>query len=295
MAATKCFFLFFAFLQTQTIVAAPQAQKNGHPNADGHQQLKPRTVAPLSSQSSQTSTSRHLSSTASSPFHLPTFVTIRAVPIRITKQMQYVTSYNPIVTICPLAGQPLPIQPSLPLPGLPNGTNPTLLSTGILPRSPDLVGKAVLARQVANVTTCETFWEPIPTPICHTTLSPLAAPLIVVSECHQSVTFSSQFGYVLASGISAPTVVTTYYVAPWSELHPGSVPTKSVVAKVCSSGRRDCTTKKEKWDMQLSEYTEVARKTVLVHVTIVGVSCAVSLRIRGGIERLICDWVMNSP
>lgn len=106
-------------------------------------------------------------------------------------------------------------------------------------------------------------------------LSPLAAPLITVTECQQSVTFSSQFGYALASGISAPTVetITTYYVAPWSELSVGSVPTNGIVAQICSSGHsRDCSTKDEKWDTQLSEYTQVTRKTITVDTTIVGVS-----------------------
>ena len=126
------------------------------------------------------------------------------------------------------------------------------------------------------VSTCSIFREPIPTPICYTTLSPLAAPLITVTECHQSVTFSSQFGYAMASSTSAPTVetITTYYVVPWSDLSVGSVPTKSVVAQICSSGHKGCTIRHEKWDTRLSEYTQVTTKTITVATIIVGVSPA---------------------
>lgn len=78
-------------------------------------------------------------------------------------------------------------------------------------------------------------------------------------------------------------MMTTYYVAPWSDLSVGSVPTKSVIAEICSSGRSDCSTKEEKWDTQLSEYTQVTKKTVSVHTTVVGVGAAihVSLEARG--------------
>lgn len=167
------------------------------------------------------------------------------------------------MTICPLAGQVLPSQPNFSVSGLStalvDSTNATLPSSGILPRNPDLAGKSVLPRQTGNdFSTCSDFWEPIATPICHTTLSPLAAPLITVTECHQSVTFGSQFGCALASSTSAPTVetITTHYVAPWSDLSVGSVSTNGVVAQICSSGRDGgCSNRNEKWDTRLSEYT----------------------------------------
>ncbi|KAL9134278.1 MAG: hypothetical protein Q9175_004547 [Cornicularia normoerica] len=54
-------------------------------------------------------------------------------------------------------------------------------------------------------------------------------------------------------------------------LRPG---TKSVIAEICSSDHTDCTTGKEKWDTQLSEYTQVTKKTIFVHQTIGGVSPA---------------------
>lgn len=273
MAAAKGIFLSLALLFIQFIAAAPQAQDHGYSNIE-EQQLKRRNVG--------SSTSSQAYSTINPTFTHPslTFVTIRAMPIRITKQMQYVTSYSPIMTICPLAGQALPNQPDLSISSLStalvDSTNATLPSSGILPRNPDLAGKSVLPRQTSNdFSTCSIFWEPIATPICHTTLSPLAAPLITVTECHQSVTFSSQFGYALASGTSAPTVetITTYYVVPWSDLSVGSVPTNGIVAQICTSGRgRDCSTRNEKWDTRLSEYTQVTRKTVTVDTTIVGVS-----------------------
>ena len=167
-----------------------------------------------------------------------------------------------------------------------NRTNLTLALSGILPRNDsDQAANSSTIRplQIANVSTCATFWEPFPTPICHTTLSPLAAPLITVIECHQAVTFSSQLGYALASTTWTPVVgtLTTYYFAPWSDLSAGAVPTKGVIAEVCISDRKDCTTGKEKWDKQLSEYTQVAKKTVSVHVTAVGVSPTFSVVLYG--------------
>ena len=289
MAAAKVFFPLLALLLTHIVAAAPQAQDHGHP--DLHQQR--RTVAPSPWTSGHASTTGHPSSVTTSPtFRTPilTIVTIRAMPIRITKQMQYVTSFKPLLTLCPLAGVPLPSQPgfpaSSPLTAGANGAIASLLPLrGILRRIVDLAAEAVIPRQIANVSSCSVFWEPVPTPICHTTLSPLAAPLITVSECHQSVTFSSQLGYSLASTATAPPTVetlTTYYVAPWSDLSTGLVPTKSVVAEVCSSGRRECTTGKEKWDTQLSEYTQVTKTTVSVHTMVVGVSCAVHCALKVG-------------
>lgn len=290
MAAAKGFFLFLALLLMQIVTAAPQAQDHRYPDIH-RQQLERRavvfstsshlssTTSHLSSTTSHfSSTTSHVSSTTSSKFTVPvlTIITIRATPIRITEQRQLVASYSPIMTICPLASQALPLQPSFPTSGLPtasaNDTNATLSSSGILPRNPDLAAKPVFPRQIANVSTCSIFWEPIPTPICHTTLSPLAAPLIIVTACHQSVTFSSQFGYEIASGTASLKVetLTTYYVVPWSDLSAGSVPTKGVMAEVCSSGRTDCTTGKERWDTQLSEYTQATKKTVSVHTTVVG-------------------------
>lgn len=273
MAAAKGFFWFLIILTTQIVSAAPQAQDHGYP--DIHEpQLERRTVV--------SSTSKHLSLTTSSTFTTPilTIITIRATPVRITKQMQYVTSYSPIMTFCPLAA--LPLSPNFPTSGLPtasaNHTNATLPSSDILPRNSDLAAKPILPRQIANVSTCSIFREPIPTPICHTTLSPLAAPPILVTACHQCVTFSSQFGYVLTSGTASAEVetLTTYYEAPWTDLSAGSVPTKDVIAEVCSRGRRGCSTKREKWDTQLSEYTQVTKKMVSVHTTVVGVSRAVT-------------------
>ncbi|CAD6569662.1 MAG: hypothetical protein ASARMPREDX12_002866 [Alectoria sarmentosa] len=283
MAAAKGFLLFLALLLTQIPTVAPQTQDHGYLHIH-EQQVERRTVVPstsshLSSTSSHLSSmSSHLSSTTSLPSSIPilTIITIRATPIRITEQMQYVTSYSPIMTMCPLAGQALPLQSNFPVSGVPtawaNDTNATLPLSGILPRNPGLADKSILPRETANVSTCSIFWEPIPTPICHTTLSPLAAPLILVTACHQSVTFSSQFGYELAHGTTSPNVetLTTYYVAPWSDLSAGSVPTKGVIAEVCSSGRTDCTTGKERWDTHVSEYTQVTKKTVSVHTTVVG-------------------------
>ena len=208
MVAAKGFFLFLALVLTEIMTAAPQAQDSGYADID-EQQLERRNVV--------SSASSHLPLTTSSPFVIlsVTIITIRATPVRITKQMQYVTSNSPIMTICPSAGQALPSQPSFPVSGLPtasvNDTNATLPSSGILPWNPDLAAKLSFPCQIANVSTCSIFWEPIPTPIYHTTLSPLADPLITATNCQEPVTFSSQLGYALASDTVG--TLTTYYVA----------------------------------------------------------------------------------
>ncbi|KAF6236951.1 hypothetical protein HO173_004829 [Letharia columbiana] len=89
MVVAKGFFLFSALLLTQPAAAAPQAHDHGCPDVD-EQQLERRIVV--------SSTSSHASPTTSSPFIIPilTMMTIRAAPIRVSKQMQYVTSYSPI-------------------------------------------------------------------------------------------------------------------------------------------------------------------------------------------------------
>lgn len=53
------------------------------------------------------------------------------------------------------------------------------------------------------------------------------------------------------------------------------------MAEICSSSRTDCTTVKEKWNTQLSEYTQVGKKTVSVHTTVVGVGAAFRFHLDG--------------
>ena len=83
MAAPNALFLFLAlFLLPQTIAAAPRAQYHDH-QAINEQNLERRTVVP------STTTSSHVSSPTSPAFVVPslTFITIRAAPTRVTKQL----------------------------------------------------------------------------------------------------------------------------------------------------------------------------------------------------------------
>lgn len=79
---------------------------------------------------------------------------------------------------------------------------------------------------------------PLPSPFCSTTLTPLAAPAITITDCEQRVTFSTEYGYRLLpqptdgtatqinDGASrAIETVRTFFIAPWYELSYGAVPT----------------------------------------------------------------------
>ena len=94
------------------VTAAPQAQDHGYPDIYG-QQLERRTAV----SSTTSSDLSHTSSTASSSsFVTPvlTIITIRATPIRVAKQLQYVTSYSPIMTIVRSWATLYPVSPISP-------------------------------------------------------------------------------------------------------------------------------------------------------------------------------------
>lgn len=55
-----------------------------------------------------------------------------------------------------------------------------------------------LGAHLSHNASCSTSYQPTVTPICSTTLSPLAAPAIPITACNQNVTFSSEYGFEFA-------------------------------------------------------------------------------------------------
>ncbi|KAL8792582.1 MAG: hypothetical protein Q9195_004805 [Heterodermia aff. obscurata] len=194
-----------------------------------------------------------------------------AEPVPITSQSQVVTSYIPLMTICPLLVPPT--IPALPLPTVTfNSTSRGTVTSAFVPASS---GASLYRRQygeetdtpyanssipTSTLSSCSVFYTPTTTSICHTTLSPLASPIIPITECHQKVTFSTDHGYTLVSSAgpyyanvstTAPVSVlslTSYFVAPWQYIYTG-IPADMVDVVICNTtvGRRVCTTTAEDW------------------------------------------------
>lgn len=193
-----------------------------------------------------------------------------ADPIPITSQSQVVTSYIPVMTICPLI-----ITQTAPALLLPTATL-NLTSRGTAASNAAISsGASLLRRQVVDdpdgpyanasiptsvLTACSVSYFPTTRTICHTTLSPLASPVIPITNCYQKITFSTDHGYTLVapsasrngniSFTAAMTVQTleSYYVAPWQYVYTG-VPADVVDKVVCSTsaGAKECTTTAEDW------------------------------------------------
>jgi hypothetical protein len=181
-----------------------------------------------------------------------TFVTPSpsATPIAVTEQSQTVTSYVPLITVCAL---------------------PPLAFISGSYSNPAPTGPPYLNYSVSIPTgsgTCETAYSPIVTPICYSVLDGIGAR-VTVSDCTQSITFSSDFDFLLDAPEttstalslynSAPYIrpVTTYYIAPWDELVSGQTP-DHVEVKVCSTygnGTTICMNSTELW------YTETVTST----------------------------------
>lgn len=209
MVTARSFTLLAGFVLTRLSTAAPKADILNYAGADS-QKLDRRQTG-LIPTPAITNGGMH---TMPMPIPILTIITMpdhSGQPVTVTSQNQLVTSYVPVLTICPLgssnhstpfvssaSGIPTaasnasilptaPIKPSNPIPIPP-----------FLPISPP---KIIIAekRQLASyyASSCSTSYTPTVTPICATTLSPLAAPLILITACDQFVTFSSEFGYTL--------------------------------------------------------------------------------------------------
>ena len=87
-----------------------------------------------------------------------------------------------------------------------------------------------------SATSCFPTLIPAETTVCATTVSPLAAPPVTVTECGQYITYGSQYGYHCTS--DSETVIqtdTTYSAAIWTDILPGVKPTTGIEVVYVSS------------------------------------------------------------
>jgi hypothetical protein len=183
-----------------------------------------------------------------------------ASPIPVTQQSQLVSSDVPIFTLCALP-------PEAFFPATATQTTAPYQNYSIsIPPGPG---------------TCTTIYSPTVTEVCATTLTGIDR-LYPVTACDQEITFSSDFGYVLetstptlsnatdSSGTGGlitpvPTVtvqpLTTYYVAPWTELTSAGPPS-DVDKKICATfanGTEECIVEYYVWKTGI---VTISRSTV---------------------------------
>lgn len=216
-----------------------------------------------------------------------------ASPVAITTQSQIVTSYVPQFTLCELP--PLAFFSVSPVPSArPSAAPYQNYSISIPPGNG----------------TCTTIYSQTETMVCDTTLSGLATTY-PVTNCAQDITFSSQYGYTLATpsasggnltanaiyplangtfpnatyptGVTgaatitpAPTIqtLTTYYLAPWQQLTAATAPS-DVIKKVCqtfTNGTEECITEYQVWHTSLVTKTATSTLSLNISTTVSGPS-----------------------
>lgn len=213
-----------------------------------------------------------------------------ASPIAVTEQSQIVTSYVPEFTLCELPPKAF----------FPVTLNPSTVATTAPFRN-------YSASIPSGSGTCTTIFSPTETMVCATTLTGLVQKY-TVSNCAQDITFSTEYGYVLALPTAAsnfsvvaanisdlgltsasatatsfsalitavPTVqsLTTYYLAPWQSITAGQAPAE-VLLKICASygnGTEECIKQYEVWHTSLLTETATRTTSVNISTTIHGLS-----------------------
>ena len=212
--------------------------------------------------------------------------------IAVTKESQIVTSFVPQFTLCelppieffPISSQPISVKPT----GAPYHN----YSISIPPGNG----------------TCTTIYSPTKTTVCATTLTGLVDKY-TVTRCHQDLTFSTKYGYVLETPVPthqntrvmrngtastglmpraaysnatavimpAPAIetFTTLYLAPWQELTAGTAPT-NVDLKVCrtfaQNDSTECVREYQVWSTSLVTETATSVTSINISTTIHGKS-----------------------
>ncbi|SMY29788.1 unnamed protein product [Zymoseptoria tritici ST99CH_1A5] len=209
-------------------------------------------------------------------------------PVPVTEQSQLVSSFAPLFTLCEL-----PPKAIFPLTSRPTTIASTALWSNVSVSIPTGSG------------TCTTIYEPTVTMVCATTLTGLVQKY-TVSRCSQDITFSTEYGFVLAKptesidlsavGASssaatpapttfanvsavatssapaitaAPTVqrLTTYFLAPWQAVTAGEAPTE-VALKVCAGYANGTTECIRQYEVwQTALLTESATRTTSVNIS----------------------------
>jgi hypothetical protein len=185
-----------------------------------------------------------------------------ASPVEVTTQSQVVTSFLPEMTWC--VGPPIAIIP---------------ITTGALYPNKSTVYETT----TASAGHCGTVYAPTVTTICATTLTGIASK-IIVSQCDQEITFSSECGYELQT----PTPVTTnsflitpapilqsmmtYYLAPWQSLTAGETPSDVdiKVCKILDNDKMECTRYQEVWEVIVVTRTMISSHELSLTTTVSG-------------------------
>jgi hypothetical protein len=196
-----------------------------------------------------------------------------AVPVPVTEQSQIVSTYIPQFTLCDL-----PPAGFFPVP------RPTTISS-------DAPFRNISMTIPPGNGTCETIYKTTATMVCATTLSDLTTTY-TISKCPQDVTFSTQYGYVLATPTAAanltgnstygamitpaPSIrtLTTFFLAPWQQLITAGPP-EDVDLKVCATlanGTVNCVREYQIWKTSLLTINATSTISVNFSTTIAGPS-----------------------
>ena len=182
-----------------------------------------------------------------------------AVPVAVTQQSQIVTSFVPQAKWC--VAPPIRLLPIATLgPPYPNST--------------------VYSTLIPGTGSCETSYSPTSITVCATTLTGLAST-VPITRCDQHVTFSSEYGFSLATpstnaSVTAATpsinTLITFYMAPWQSLGAGTSPSDvdTKVCKVLPSGVLECTYYQEVWQVNIVTATMTTTRVVDLTTTVSG-------------------------
>lgn len=185
-----------------------------------------------------------------------------ATPTPVTQQSQVETGYASL-TVC--LGPPIAL---LPL------DNP-------MPTGPPYQN---VSTYIGGTGTCSTLYSPTPTTLCATTLNGLATS-IPVTACNQNVTFSSSNSYYLlnastttsgSSTITPPPAiasVTSFYIAPWTDLTSGQPPSSDIQVRVCTAfpnSTTSCIREVQVWEVQPVTVNQTTTSHLDITATVTG-------------------------
>jgi hypothetical protein len=224
-----------------------------------------------------------------------------AVPVSVTEQSQIVTTYIPQFTLC-----------DLPPVGFFPVTRPTTLSSNAPFRN-------ISMTIPPGNGTCETIYKTTATMVCATTLSDLTTTY-TISKCPQDVTFSTQYGYVIATPTAtanltgnsptgtygngsamitaAPSIrtLTTFFLAPWQQLTTAGPP-EDVDLKVCATlanGTVNCVREYQIWETSLLTINATSTISVNFSTTIAGPSQLIVETFVANITKALVTYSMST-
>ncbi|KAL8630778.1 hypothetical protein Q9189_003538 [Teloschistes chrysophthalmus] len=192
------------------------------------------------------------------------FLFVQAVPpVTLTtnplaSHTELVTSYAPVLTICPIGD----FKPSL------SGSSEPSQVPVVQRRQGAIKYYGNFSVAASRHDECSTAYSPTLTRSCATTLTPVGGPPIPITVCDQEVTFSTDHGYRLAQtstgsgssdGGGEIETLTTLYVADWTDVATG-LPRGLVKEEVCS--KAGCTIRLERWIPVTTETVQTLTSTV---------------------------------